>query len=52
MYMVSHTAGEYLLAASDTYQFSYVCMEARQVIRPNRRTCGFDVKYQVYVNFT
>ena len=50
--MVSYTASAYFLAASNTDQFPYIGMETCQVIRPNRWTCGLDVKYQMYVNFT
>ena len=51
MYVVADAAYLYYFAASGINQLSYVGMNAVEVAFTDRRAHGFDVKYQMYVDF-
>ena len=49
--MVAYSTYLYDFAACGINQLSYVGMNAFEVAFTNRNTRGFDVKYQMYVDF-
>lgn len=51
MYMIAYSTYLYYFAACGINQLSYVGMNAIEIAFTNRRACGFDVKYQMYVDF-
>ena len=51
MYMIAHSTYLYHFAACGINQLSYVGMNAVEVAFTDRRAHGFDVKYQMYVDF-
>ena len=51
MYMIAHSTYLYHFAACGINQLSYVGMNAVEIAFTDRRACGFDVKYQMYVDF-
>ena len=51
MYMITHSTYLYHLAACSINQLSYVGMNAIEVAFTDRRANGFDVKYQMDIDF-
>ena len=52
MYMVTHSSCTYFFTSSYIYQFTYIGMYTINIFFTYQWTCGFDVKYQMYVYFT
>lgn len=51
MYMIAYSTYLYYFAACCINQLSYVGMNAVEIAFTDRRARGFDVKYQMYVDF-
>lgn len=51
MYMIAHSTYLYHFATCGINQLSYIGMNATEVAFTDRRAHGFDVKYQMYVDF-
>ena len=51
MYMIEYSTYLYYFAACGINQLPYVGMNAVEVAFTDRRTRGFDVKNQMYVDF-
>ena len=51
MYMIAYSTYLYYFAACGINQLSYVGMNAVEIAFTDRRARGFDVKYQMHVDF-